>query len=240
MTRPLGTFYGIGVGPGDPDLLTLKALKVLARKPHIFAATSSKNTYSLAEEVVRSHVNGTQVEHLPFPMTKDPRILEEAWEKNARRVLEILRTGRDAAFITLGDPLTYSTFGYLLKTVKQLEPEVRVITIPGVTSYQAAAALTETPLTEGEETLMVVSGAQGAAKLREVLDRTDNLVLLKTYRHLDEILAALEEKGLLDRAFCVSRCGLEGETVVQNLRELKGKPVPYLSMIIVKKKGKVC
>lgn len=239
MTMPLGIFYGIGVGPGDPELLTLKALKVLAGKPHIFAATSSRNTYSLAEDVVRTHVNGTQVEQLPFPMTKDPEILEAAWEKNARRVLAVLKTGRDAAFITLGDPLTYSTFGYLLKSVKRLEPKVRVITIPGVTSYQAAAALTETPLTEGEETLMVVSGAQGAAKLREVLDRTDNLVLLKTYRHLDEILAALEEKGLLDRAFCVSRCGLEGETVVQDLRELKGKSVPYLSMIIVKKKKQV-
>lgn len=237
MSEALGTLYGIGVGPGDPDLVTLKALKVLARKPHIFAATSSKNTYSLAEDIVRAHVEGGKVEHLPFPMTRNPELLKQAWEENARRVLEVLQRGRDAAFVTLGDPLTYSTFGYLLKTLKRLEPGVRVVIIPGITSYHAAAALTQTPLTEGEETLTVASGARGAAKLRQVLDHTDNLVLLKTYRHFDDILLALEEQGLAGQAVCISRCGLAGETVIRDLRTLKGKELPYLSMVIVKKKG---
>ncbi len=238
MTRKTGTLYGIGVGPGDPELITLKALKVLERTPHIFASTSSKNTYSLALNIVRSHLNGACVEHLPFPMTREPEVLQEAWDKNARRVLEVLAAGSDAAFITLGDPLTYSTFGYLLKTIKRFDPTVRVITIPGITSYHAAAALTHTPLSEGEESFFVVSGAMGAAKLREVIDKTDNIVLLKTYRHYDDILATLEEMGLTDRAVCISRCGLDGETVVEDLRALKGRPLPYLSMIIIKKKGK--
>jgi precorrin-2/cobalt-factor-2 C20-methyltransferase len=238
MTPKTGTLYGIGVGPGDPELITLKALKVLERTPHIFAATSSKNSYSLALDIIQSHLNGAQVEQLPFPMTQEPEVLDAAWEQNARRVLEVLAAGSDAAFITLGDPLTYSTFGYLLKTVKRLDPMVQVITIPGITSYHAAAALIHTPISEGGESFMVMSGAMGADRLREIIDITDNIVMLKTYRHKDSILETLEELGLMDRATCISRCGLDGETVVQDLRTLKGQPLPYLSMIIIKQKGK--
>jgi len=237
VTPKKGTLYGIGVGPGDPELITLKALKVLERRPHIFAAASSKNTYSLALDIIHSHLNGAPVEQLPFPMTRDPEVLQEAWDRCARRVLEVLAEGKDAAFITLGDPLTFSTFGYLLKTIKGLDPSVRIITIPGISSYHAAAALTQTPLGEGEESFLVVSGALGAAKLREAIGKTDTVVLLKTYRHADDILAALEELGLTDRAVLVSRCGLDGETVVREVGSLKGRPLPYLSMIIVRKKG---
>jgi precorrin-2/cobalt-factor-2 C20-methyltransferase len=238
MTPTIGTLYGIGVGPGDPELLTLKALKVLRRVPHIFASCSTKNSYSLALNIVRSHLNGAGIEHLPFPMTKDRQLLQEAWDANARRVLEVLATGADAAFVTLGDPLTYSTFGYLLKTLKKLHPGLNIVTIPGITSYAAAAALTHIPLTEGEESFYVVSGALGASRLREAVEKSDNIVMLKTYRHFEEIYQALEELDLLDRATCISRCGLDGETVVEDLRDLKGRAMPYLSMIIIKKKGK--
>jgi precorrin-2/cobalt-factor-2 C20-methyltransferase len=238
MTPKTGTLYGIGVGPGDPELITLKALKVLHRVPHIFAACSTKNSYSLALSIVRGHLNGAGIEHLPFPMSKDARVLAEAWEQNARRVLEVLATGNDAAFVTLGDPLTYSTFGYLLKTLKRLNPEVAIVTIPGITSYSAAAALTHIPLTEGEESFYLVSGALGAAQLKEVIDKSDNIVILKTYRYFDEIFQVLEDMDLLDRTTCISRCGLEGETIVRNLRDLKGRELPYLSMVIIKKKGK--
>jgi len=238
MTTKTGTLYGIGVGPGDPELITLKALKVLQRVPHIFASCSTKNTYSLALGIVRCHLNGAGIEHLPFPMSKDAEVLAEAWERNARRVLEVLATGSDAAFVTLGDPLTYSTFGYLLKTLKRLDPEVAIVTIPGITSYSAAAALTHIPLTEGEESFYLVSGALGAAQLKEVIDKSDNIVILKTYRYFDEIYRVLEDMDLLDRTTCISRCGLEGETIVENLRDLKGRELPYLSMVIIKKKGK--
>jgi precorrin-2/cobalt-factor-2 C20-methyltransferase len=238
MTTKTGTLYGIGVGPGDPELITLKALKVLHRVPHIFAACSTKNSYSLALSIVRCHLNGAGIEHLPFPMSKTTQVLQEAWEANARRVLEVLDTGSDAAFVTLGDPLTYSTFGYLLKTLKRLRPETKIVTIPGITSYSAAAALTHIPLAEGEESFYLVSGALGAAKLKEVIGKSDNIVMLKTYRHFDEIYQALEEMDLLDRTTCISRCGLDGETVVEDLRVLDGRAIPYLSMIIIKKKGK--
>jgi precorrin-2/cobalt-factor-2 C20-methyltransferase len=238
MTSKTGTLYGIGVGPGDPELITLKALKVLHRVPHIFAASSTKNDYSLALSIVRCHLNGAGIEHLPFPMSKDSQVLASAWEGNARRVLQVLDAGSDAAFVTLGDPLTYSTFGYLLKTLKRLRPQMHIVTIPGITSYNAAAALTQIPITEGEESFYLVSGAMGGDKLREVIDKSENIVMLKTYRHFDEIYRVLEEMDLLDRTTCISRCGLDGETVVENLRDLKGRKLPYLSMVIIKKKGK--
>ena len=238
MSQRTGTLYGIGVGPGDPDLITVKAVKILKQVSHIFAAASSKNSYSIALNIVRCHLNGAGIENLAFPMTKDPEALAQAWERNARRVLEVLEEGRDAAFVTLGDPLTYSTFGYLLKTLKRHRPDVPVITIPGVTSYSAAAALSQMPLSEGEESFYVVSGALGATRLKEALARTENVVILKTYRHFPEIYQTLEELGLLDCATFISRVGLEGETVVRNLRELQGQQVPYLSMIIVKQGGR--
>ena len=100
MTTKTGTLYGIGVGPGDPELITLKALKVLQRVPHIFASCSPKNTYSQALSIVRCHLNGAGIEHLPFPMTKDPEVLAAAWERKARRVMEVLATGSDARGIS--------------------------------------------------------------------------------------------------------------------------------------------
>ena len=136
-----GTLYGVGVGPGDPELITLKAVKVLNHVKVIFAASSSKNEYSLALENAKSHMlNGAEVVRLSFPMTRDQEILEKAWEENATRILDFVQQGKDVAFITIGDPLTYSTFGYVMETIQEMAPEVPVCVIPGVTSYQAATA----------------------------------------------------------------------------------------------------
>lgn len=239
MSEATGTLYGIGVGPGDPDLITVKAVETLKRVSVIFAACSTKNHYSLSQNIIRKHVQNAAVEKVGFPMTRDRNALHDAWDAAAGRVLEVLRSGRDAGFVTLGDPLTYSTFCYLLRTIKQMAPEVRVVTIPGITSYQAAAAAANTPLTEGEESFHLISGAMGGDTLRKIIETSDNVVMLKTYRHFDNICETLDQLGLLDRAVCVSRCGLDGETVVQDLRSLKGKDMPYLSLIIIKRKGLV-
>ncbi|MBM4329118.1 MAG: precorrin-2 C(20)-methyltransferase [Deltaproteobacteria bacterium] len=237
MSTKRGVLYGIGVGPGDPDLITVKALDILKRVPHIFAAASSKNEYSLAQNVVLKHLPDAQVEQLSFPMTKDKDTLVSAWKANANRTLEFLNSGTDAAFVTLGDPMTYSTFSYLHRTIKQMVPDLRVIIVPGVTSYHAAASLACTPLAEGEESFHLVSGVRNPSRLREILETSENVVVLKTYRSFDDIRRTLEESNLVDRAVCVMRCGLEGETVLQDLRSLTSEQMPYLSLIIVKRKG---
>ncbi len=231
----LGVLYGIGVGPGDPDLLTIKALQILKTVPKIFAASSSKNDYSIAENIIKKHIPNRKVEKLPFPMCNDRSVLLEAWRKNSNTVLDGLRSGQDCAFITLGDPLTYSTFSYLFKTIKETSPEVKIVSVPGITSFQAAASAANIPLSEGEETLVIVSGAKGGLKLEEAIKTADNVVMLKTYRQFEDIYDTLEDLDMLSRATFVCKIGTEEQTIVYDVTQLKNASTPYLSLIIVKK-----
>ncbi|SMC16426.1 precorrin-2 C20-methyltransferase [Desulfacinum hydrothermale DSM 13146] len=234
----LGTLYGIGVGPGDPDLLTIKAVKALQKVHHLFAASSSKNDYSLALEIVREHVPpDTSIHLLDFPMTFDKTHLERAWHANCLTVVEKLEAGHDVAFVTLGDPMTFSTFIYLLRKVRSRLPQVPVVTIPGITAYQAAAACAQVPLAEAEETFTVISGAKGGEALGHVLPFSDNVVLMKTYKKFPQILEQIRAMGLEDRCCFVSRCGLEGQTVEKDFEKLSELNPHYLSLLILKRQG---
>ncbi len=232
-----GTLYGVGVGPGDPELITLKAVKVLNQVEVIFAAASSKNEYSLALENAESHMhNGAEVVRLNFPMTRDRDTLEKAWEENANRVLEFLQQGKDVAFITIGDPLTYSTFGYIMQTIGDMAPEVPMCVVPGITSYQAATAVAKEVMAAQEQTFCVISGSKGGERLKDVISRVDCVVMLKVYKHFDEILDTLKELGMSNQVTLVSRCGMKDQVICKNPEELRGKKIPYLSLMIVKKK----
>ena len=155
MNRELGTLYGIGVGPGDPELIPVKAVRILQEVDIIYTASSTKNTYSLAVNTAQCYIpETTPVAMLPFPMTKDRQEAQSAWEENARIIIAELEAGKNVAFLTLGDSTTYSTYGYLMQYVQTLAPHIPIITIPGITSYQAAAARLNTPLVEGEESLV--------------------------------------------------------------------------------------
>ena len=237
MKRP--TLFGIGIGPGDPDLITLKAVKVLRRVDIVFAAASTKNSYSLAVEIASPHLReGVPLVCLGFPMTRDRKRLQSAWEENVYKVHYALIKGRDAAFITIGDPLTYSTFGYIMCTMKERYPEIPIKIIPGITSYQAGAAAAREVLAEGEESLSVVSGALGPKRLNEVIDHTDNVVILKVYRHYREILDTVNGLDLTSRSVLISRCGLPGEKIVHDLNRYPDRFLPYLSLILIKKNKK--
>lgn len=232
----MGTLYGVGVGPGDPKLLTLMALEVLGRVPVVFAASSPKNDYSRALAVVEDMLNSRQVVHkLPFPMTDDQEVLRQSWEHNARLVLEVLEQGRDAAFLTIGDTLTYSTYGYLIQTLKSLAPEVKIETIPGITAYHAAAARLNLPLVESKESLLVVSGVSDPAQIPELAACADNLVIMKAYRNYDQILEALESLPQRRPACAVSNCCQPGEALYTDAYAQRGQKMPYLSLIIAKK-----
>lgn len=231
-----GILYGIGTGPGDPELLTLKAARVLGRVHKVYAARSSKNTHSVSHGIVREHLReGVEVEALPFPMTRDKELLREAWEANARKVLDDLRAGRDVAFLTLGDPLTYSTFGYLWRTLRAMAPEAAVEVVPGVTSYNAAAAAAGMVLAEAEESFAVVSGAKGGDTLRKAARVADSVVVLKAYKHFDDILAALDETGMREHSVLVSNCGHEGERILRDV-EGEGERPQYFSLVLARKK----
>ncbi len=231
----LGTLYGLGVGPGDPELLTIKAARILGQVEAVFAASSSTNDYSIAEAIIGPHLPpGTAVTRLPFPMTRDRSALDAAWEANAAAMAAVLGAGRDAAFVTLGDPLLYSTFGYVLPLVRQRLPGLPVVIVPGVTSFQAAAARTGDVLAESGENLLIVSGVDEDGRLRRALDAADNAVILKAYRHFPRLRALLAAMGLAGKTTFVTRLGHQGEAVERDLAKAPEKP-HYLSLCLIKR-----
>lgn len=230
----MATLYAVGVGPGDPELITIKAQRILQQVQTVYVPKSGKQNRSLALEIARPHLPPhVEVEYLYMPMIERGQELEQHWQEAARQVLDGLQRG-DAAFLTLGDPLTYSTATYLAEAVKRLNPQVTIIFVPGITSYNAAAARVGLPLAEGDETLVVVPSVGTAGFLKQVLTTHDTCVLMKVSRAYDTVLQVLQELGLKDNAVLVSRCGTERELVTRDLDSLAGSNIDYLSLIIIK------
>jgi len=226
-----GTLYGIGVGPGDPDLLTIKAVKALARTDVVFAASSTKNDYSVSLSIAAPHLrDDVQIIRLGFPMSRDGSVLRAAWDENARTVAGHLAAGRQCAFLTLGDPLIYSTFGYLLRTLRTVCPQAPVEIVPGITSYQASAARTATILCESGENLLLLSGVGDG--LEQALNYADNAVILKTYKNFAAIRKAVTAAGKENQSTFVSRLGMDGEIVAESLQDAPEKP-HYFSLMLV-------
>lgn len=238
MTAKIGTLYGIGVGPGDPELLTIKAARILGEVDLVFTAASPGNDYSIAQQIADQHLKpGIEVRRLNFPMVGDEAALTAAWKANADEIAEVLRKGLSAAFLTLGDSLTYSTYGYVLPYLNEMLPQGSVVTVPGITSYQMAASRLNLPLVTGLESLTIMSGVEDADKLGELLDKTDNVAILKTYKTYDNIVAMLKGKNLLHKATLFSKVGLPDEEIHQDLENNPVNKPPYLSLMIVKTGG---
>jgi precorrin-2/cobalt-factor-2 C20-methyltransferase len=227
-----GTLYGIGVGPGDADLLTLRAVSALRAADTVIAAASPRNDRSLALDIAAPYLpSHARTLRLDFPMTCDDDALDAAWEANAQTVAAILRKGKNVAFLTLGDSLIYSTFGYLMQTLARLFPDLPVEAIPGITSFQAAAAKTRTVLCQGGENLLIISGINNLERLGQALDAADNAVILKAYKNMETIHSALAERNLHRQAILVSRLGLAGEKITQGLDTAPQNP-SYFSLLL--------
>ncbi len=230
MEGRLGVFYGVSVGPGDPELLTLKASRVLQACPVIAAPQTRDGTrlaLSIAEQAV--DLNGKELLSLPFPMSHDRAELEAAWQRDAALVARYLARGEDVAMVVLGDVSTYSTYAYLMERLRQRGYPTEMI--PGVTSFAAVASRLGESLVEGGEALHVLPASHPDQLAG--LDLPGTKVLMKSGRALPGVRAVLEEKNLLDRAWLVANCGLPGELVCRDLRELDG-PAGYYATIIVK------
>jgi len=232
---PKGVFYGVGVGPGDPELITRKGYRVLREADVVCAPRSGAGREGLALSVVRDFLpEGQQLVELDFPMTRKKAELELCWEKAAAQIIAFLQEGKKVALITLGDPTLYSTYTYVLKKIKQAG-SWPIETIPGVPSFCACAAAASLPLAEGEEKLAVVPAVQDPDTLRSVLQNFENVILLKVAGKIDLVAGILEALQLRDRAVFASRCGLPGGFVENNLEEAKKRPKDYFSLIIVKR-----
>ncbi len=237
MSSKIGVLYGIGVGPGDPDLIPLKSVKILQKVDVVFAASSTKNSHSQAVNIAQTHIPATtQVQLLRFPMTKEQRTMAEAWQLNSKIITDVLASGKSAAFLTLGDPLTYSTFGYILKYLQKNAPQLPIQTIPGISAYQAAAARCNKPLVEGEESLLIISGVKGGDQLRKRMGISENVVFFKAYKNTKDIVAAIEEADLIENSFGVANCSLPDEKVIKDIQELKNNKPGYWTLIVAQKK----
>jgi len=237
MTNNIGTLYGLGVGPGDPELLTQKAVRLLGEVDLVFTAASPGNDYSLAQRIAAPHLKpGIEVRRLDFPMVGSGPDLAASWRANAEEIAAALRTGLSAAFLTLGDPSTYSTYSYVLPYLDELLPPGHVVTVPGITSYQLAAARANLPLVSGLESLTVISGVEDPENFSDLLDLSDNVAILKTYRSYENIQELLKKKNLLGQAVLYSKVGLPDEEIRADLDRRPVTTPPYLSLMIVKKK----
>ena len=230
-----GHLYGIGVGPGDPELLTIKAAGILGRVDVILAASSTKNDDSLALDIARPHLKpDARVIRLGFPMSRDEETLKSAWMENARLVLSELEAGHDAAFLTLGDPLLYSTFAYLLRTLRTLAPDQAVTVVPGITSFQAVAAATRTVLAESDQNLLILPGIREAGDLRKSLEGADNAVILKAYTNFSAIREELRTFPTPAHCVFASKMGMKEQFVTRSLDEAPDNPT-YLSLMLLTK-----
>lgn len=230
-----GKLFGVGVGPGDPELITVKAVNAIKNADVIFTAASTKNTYSLAVEIAGPYISeDVPVIKLSFPMTKDEKTTDTAWTNNAKEISDMLQKGKKAVFLTLGDPTTYSTFGYILKKMKDVMPEADIETIPGITSFHAASARLNRILVEGEESLLITSGAFGGSQIRQT-GGIENVAIVKAYKNIKDLNLALSETGFLQKSVAVSQCGRDGEQIIDDIKTLEDRKPDYWTLVLASK-----
>ena len=240
-TPPPGRLIGASLGPGDPGLITRRAWAALQSGARWLYPVKKAEESSYALGIVQR--GGLAVpddaEALIFPMTRDPAALAKAWARAASRTVELLQEGRDLVFLVEGDASTFATFGHLARVVRELAPEVVVETIPGVSSFAAAAATTGTTLAEEDETFAVIPAAYGVELIDHLLDEFDTLVLLKVKPLLDEVLELLDRRQLLATSCFVEKVGAPDERIVRNVATLAGEKVNYLSLLLVQNPKRV-
>lgn len=238
-----GTFIGIGVGPGDPELITIKAVKALKAVDVIFVPKSHAKKPSMAlcmvKQILAEREKPAEILELVFPMTRDELNNRKLWVENAAIVAEKAKKG-NVAFITLGDPMLYSTFLYLYECVKETYPEIELEIIPGVTSVTAAAASSRLPLAEKEEVVTIVPSDLSPAHLEDAAKHADNLVFMKCAFHIKEFIPILLKSGFTKKSTIalVKRCTLPEENVlVGKIGDVDNWDITqdYFSVAIVKK-----
>jgi len=226
-----GKLIGIGVGPGDTELLTLKAARVLKSVPVVFSPKSSKEKESIALSIVRPVLEERKdykrlmlVEPI-FPMIEDKDELEKIWSNAAEMIAQYLDSGRDVAFITLGDTSIFSTYSYVQK---KLFGRYEIETIPGITSFTACAAARNKALVEQNDILTIVPKIDD--RLEKVIEYSDSVVLMKASRNTSDLEATIEAKNRPKEIYSVQNCTRENEKIIEGFSNEK----PYLTTTIIK------
>jgi precorrin-2/cobalt-factor-2 C20-methyltransferase len=242
-----GRLYVLGVGPGDPELMTLKAVRILGQVAAVFVPKGREEGSSLALSIVEKAVDlsGKEIIEAYFPMKKTRPMknsgetqaqdeLDAKWQDTVKAVMERLAKGIDVAFITLGDPTIYSTFFYLHNRLLDLDPGISIELVPGVSSITASAARSGTYLGIADDRVAILP-ANYAADLREVLKHFETVVLMKVSKVFPQIIATLKDAGLLEKAVYVARAGMADEKIVRDLRSVTEDDLNYFSIVIIRK-----
>jgi precorrin-2/cobalt-factor-2 C20-methyltransferase len=233
----LGTLFGVGVGPGAPDLLTIRAVTILRRVPVIAAPRPDPESESLALRIAREatgEVPGQETLLLTFPMTRDPQAREAARLAAAREVGARLAAGRDVAFVTEGDPLLYSTFLDLLPAGERERPRVEIV--PGVSSITAVGAAAGVALADGDDRVAVLPAGQALPILGRLANEFETLVLLKAGRHLSALREALGYACPSGGAWAIVEASRPSERVMP-LSGLDGPAPGYFTTVLVRTRG---
>lgn len=232
------TLYVIGVGPGDPELLTLKAVTIIKKVPIIFVPKGREDGRSLALSIVSRIVDLKEKEilELHFPMIKTKEMAKEImerWETLSKDMVKHLN-GSDAAFLTLGDPCLYSTFFYLYPRLKSQIPDLRIEIVPGVSSITACAAAVPVSLGLADERIAIIPSNYFDFD-ESIIGAFDTIVFMKVERKFKDLTKFLESHGLIEKSLYVSRVGMEGERIIRDIRTIKDVDLDYFSMLIVKR-----
>ena len=224
-----GRLIGIGVGPGDPELITVKALKAIRNAP-VVAYISANGRPSMARQIAAEHIGPSAKEiKLTLPMHPSPEIAQSAYDEGASRISAELEQGKDTAVLCEGDPLFYGSFGHILARLHNQYP---VEVVPGVSSVMAAAAAAEQPLAFSAEGFSVLPATMSEEKLTTRLKAVDAAVIIKLGRHVEKVRMVLESLGLVERSIYVERASSSEQKVVP-LKDLDRIDIPYFSLILV-------
>ena len=229
-----GIFYGIGVGPGDPELLTVKAINAIKNCNVIIAPKTEKKSDSLALTIAGPYLRAdVQIVYQTFLMVKNFEESPKIFEDNVAEILSYLRDGKNVGFLTLGDPMFFSTYIYIFKLLKN--SGVQIETVAGVPAFLAIAAKIGYPVTYGNEVLTIVPATADSEKISAALKNSDAAVLMKVYKNFGEVAEILNAENLSEKAVLVSRCGLEDEKIITDINSRKSEKLNYLSTILTRR-----
>lgn len=230
----MATFYGIGVGVGDPEMITLKAIKALKDLDVVILPEAKKDegstAFSIAKEYLKENI---EMLFLEFPMIKDVEKKQAIRKAHAETIEKYLSEGKNIGFLTIGDPMTFSTYVYVLE---YLSSKYAVKTIPGISSFADMASRFNLPLVMGDESLKVIS-LHGDVDIRKEIEGNDNIVFMKVTREYNDLKQAILETGNMENIILVSNCGKENQKVYFDIENLEKEDVHYFSTLILKKGG---
>jgi precorrin-2/cobalt-factor-2 C20-methyltransferase len=229
----MAKFYGIGVGPGDEELLTLKAVKVLGLLDVVLIPQTKKGQKGVAETIIKNYLKErTEKIYVYFPMVKDEEVFNEAGKEAAQRVQEALKQGKNIGFVTLGDATIYSTYGYILK---HLPKDTPIETISGIPSFCAAAALANTPLVEKDEVFALIPMNASDEQIEKVLPVGDAFAFLKVYKREKRVSEHLTNHELDKKSLLACRCGFEDATLHTDALDALKENQEYLSLVLARR-----